>query len=74
MNNLSVVISSPSDRENLVFEIWSGTCQVAEISREPGRVAEIEIYVHPQGGTWSFDLNEFVSVLNKIIADLDGKN
>lgn len=44
MNLLSSVITSPPDRENCVFEIWAGSSQLAEVSHEPGRPIEIEIY------------------------------
>lgn len=32
MTRLFSMITSPSDRENLVFEIWSGSNQLAEVS------------------------------------------
>lgn len=47
MNILSTVITSPPDRENCVFEIWVGARQLAEVSHEPGRPIEIEIYPPP---------------------------
>ncbi|NWC18441.1 hypothetical protein CCU68_33310 [Pseudomonas gingeri NCPPB 3146 = LMG 5327] len=63
-------MSSPPDRENLVFEIWLGVHQVAEVSREPGRPVEIEIYPPAEGGKWFFELEEFMSLLNQAAKNL----
>ena len=46
MSGLYGMVTSPPDRENDVFEIWSGELQVAEISREPGGEMEIAFYTH----------------------------
>lgn len=62
MTNFSTLIASPPDREGLVYEIWLGSFQVAEISREPGESLGIQIYPSPEGG-WRFDLKEFLAVL-----------
>lgn len=50
MTRLFSMITSPSDRENLVFEIWSGSNQLAEVSHEPGKPVEIKIYPPVDGG------------------------
>lgn len=70
MKHLSSLMSSPPDRENLVYEIWLGTDQLAEISHEPGRPVEIEIYPPAEGGTWFFELDEFLSLLNQATKNL----
>lgn len=70
MTHLSSMITSPPDRENLVFEIWAGANQLAEVSREPGRSAEIEIYPPVEGGSWNFELEELMSLLNQAVKNL----
>lgn len=67
MTHLSSLMSSPPDRENLVFEIWLGAEQIAEVSREPGRQVEIEIYPPTEGGKWNFELGEFMSLLSQAV-------
>lgn len=62
---LSYLISSPPDRENVVFEIWFGPYQLAEVSRELGREVEIEIYSHPENEKWSFKLDEFIVLMDQ---------
>ncbi|WP_218189437.1 MULTISPECIES: hypothetical protein [unclassified Pseudomonas] len=71
MNHLSSMITSPPDRENLVFEIWAGTDQLAEVTCEPGRSVEIEIYPPVKGGSWSFELEEFMTLLNQAAKHLN---
>jgi len=70
MKNLESMTTSPPDRENVVFEIWCGTQEVAEISKEPGRDYEIELYAATHGGAWHFELNEFKAMLEKGINEL----
>jgi len=70
MTYLSSVIASPSDRENLVFEIWVGPNQLAEVSHEPGRSIEIEIYPPAEGEKWNFEVDELISLLNQAVRDL----
>ena len=70
MNLLSTVITSPPDREECVAEIWAGSSQLAEISHEPGRSIEIEIYPPPEGGRWSFKLEELMSALHQATKNL----
>jgi phage pi2 protein 07 len=67
MTHLSSLMSSPPGRENLVFEIWLGTDQLAEVAHEPGRPVEIEIYPPTKGGKWRFELEEFMSLLNQAV-------
>jgi len=59
------MIASPSDRENIVIEIWSENIQVAEVSREPGKATEIEIFSPAAGTTWHFNLDEFRALLDE---------
>ncbi|APX74922.1 hypothetical protein BUW96_08555 [Achromobacter insolitus] len=62
MTTFTKLIASPPDRECVVYEIWLGNSQVAEISREPGKSLEIQISPLPEGG-WRFDLDEFLAAL-----------
>ncbi len=70
MNLLSTVITSVPDRENVVFEIWMGVVQLAEVSHEPGKPIEIEIY-SPEGEKWSFELEELMAILNEAVQNLN---
>lgn len=70
MNLLSTVITSPPDRENCVLEIWAGSSQVAEISHEPGKSIEIEIYPPIEGGTWNFKLEDLMAALHQATKSL----
>lgn len=54
----------------MVFEIWLGTHQLAEVSHEPERPVAIEIYPPAEGGKWSFELEEFMSLLNQAVKSL----
>lgn len=74
MTRLFSMITSPSDRENLVFEIWSGSNQLAEVSHEPGKPVEIEIYPPVDGGRWNFEIEELISLLQQAVKNLDNKN
>lgn len=58
-------IASLQDRENVVYEIYCGTDQVAEISNEPGIGPRIEIFSCPNGGIWDFELQEFLSFVEQ---------
>jgi hypothetical protein len=73
MNRLTSLIASPPDRENLVFEIWLESHQLAEVSLEPGKSVEIEIYPPTDGEKWSLELGEFMSILDKACEVLHGK-
>jgi hypothetical protein len=70
MNLLSTVITSPLDRENCVLEIWAGANQLAEVSHEPGRPIEIEIYPPIDGGKWNFKLEDLMTALHQATKDL----
>lgn len=48
--------------------------QVAEISREPGRAYEIEMYSVPDGSAWSFDLKELMEMFEEAITELSGSH
>ncbi|MFD4840498.1 hypothetical protein ACFWP0_23580 [Achromobacter sp. NPDC058515] len=48
-----------------------GSNQLAEISHEPGKSVGIEIYPPVAGESWTIELEEFISVLNRAIRDLD---
>ncbi len=61
---LTAQIASVQDRENVVYEIYCGTDQVAEISNEPGIGPRIEIFSCPNGGIWDFELQEFYLLLS----------
>jgi len=65
VNVLSTVVTSPPDRENCVFEIWVGPSQLAEVSHEPGRPIEIEIYPPVEGDKWSFSLEDLMAALHQ---------
>jgi hypothetical protein len=70
MTNFSAVIASVPDRENVVFKIWLESYQVAEISLEPGRSLEIEIFPPPEGKSWNFDLADFTRAIDEAKANL----
>lgn len=74
MTRLFSMITSPSDRENLVFEIWSVSNQLAEVSHEPGKPVEIEIYPPVDGERWNFEIEELMSLLQQAVKNLDNKN
>lgn len=61
---LTAQIASLQDRENVVYEIYCGTDQVAEISNEPDIGPRIEIFSCPNGGIWNFELQEFCLLLS----------
>lgn len=65
MSLLSTVIASPTDRENCVFEIWMGVNQLAEVSHEPGRPIEIEIYPPVAGGEWNLKVEDLMTALHQ---------
>jgi hypothetical protein len=63
VKTLQAQIASVPDRDNVIYEIWHGRYEVAEISKEPGRDYEIELYSAPDGGAWHFDLIEFKAMI-----------
>jgi hypothetical protein len=70
MSKLEAMVTSPPDRESVVFEIWHENRQVAEISKEPGHGYEIEIYPAAGNGAWHLDLSEFKAMLEDGIKEL----
>ena len=66
---LRTLFASLPDREKVVFEIWEEDIQVAEVSYETG-TPKIEIYPHPRGEPWNFELSEWCCVVK---AALDAK-
>lgn len=57
-------VASLPDRDNVVFEIYQDSNQVAEVSNEPGEGLRIEIS-NCTNGSWSFDFNEFQGLLEQ---------
>lgn len=70
MTHLLSLIASPSDRENIVVEIWCGPVQVAEVSHEPDQPVEIEIYPSLDGEKWRFELQELLILLEHALVTL----
>lgn len=64
-NKLTAQIASLPDRENVVYEIFYGADQVAEISNEPIFGFRIEIFSCPDGGSWTLDFEEFQFLLEQ---------
>ena len=50
MTTLTIQIASVPDRDSLVAELWSGSTQVAELSRENGPLI-VQIY-RPTSGKY----------------------
>ncbi len=44
--------------------------QLAEITHEPGRALEIEIYPPTEDGKWNLNLEEIMSILHQAINNL----
>jgi len=63
MSKLKSMVTSPPDRQGVVFEIWNENRQVAEISKEPDRDYEIEIYPAANNDAWCFNLHELKAML-----------
>jgi len=59
MSKFKIEISSVSDRENLVAEIWHDDILVAEINQEKGTL-EIQLY---KSEKMRLDLDEFLEIL-----------
>lgn len=70
MNKLTAQIASLPDRDNVVYEIYFGSDQVAEISNEPDEGLRIEIFTCPNGGSWNFDFSEFSILIGKAEANI----
>ncbi len=61
---LTFTIASTPDREELTAELWRDDVMWGEISAEQGSLA-IQIYPHPSGKPWSFELGEFENVIRR---------
>lgn len=48
-----ILIASPSDREELVAELWFDNEMWGEINQEDGKVT-LELYPKPDGEPWRF--------------------
>jgi len=59
---IEVIKASVPDRDELVVELWYGDTQVAEVSRGPAGLM-VELYAPFDGGTWRFELDDFVTSL-----------
>lgn len=59
-----ILITSPSDREQLVAEIWCDDIQLAELNEEEGRPV-LEIYPRPTGEAWILDFNDLIDLLQR---------
>jgi hypothetical protein len=70
MTTLTLQITSPFDRENIVAEIWFGNNQVAEISNENNSLFEIEIFTNPDSGIWLFNFDDFNNLLTQAKMEL----
>lgn len=57
-------IASLPDRDNVVYEIYEDSNQVAEISNEQGEGLRVEIFNCPNG-SWCFDYTEFQGLLEQ---------
>jgi len=59
---MSVLISSVPDRDEVVAELRCGNVQWDEISNEQGQI-RLEIYPNPDGSLWSFEFSEALHLL-----------
>ena len=58
-----VEIASVPDREELVAEVWWDDEMVAEVQRTVGRGFQLDIYAKESREPWSFNLQDWLSVL-----------
>lgn len=72
MSTFSSNLSSPPDREKLVAEVFFGQIQVAELNQEHERIG-IEIYPHPDGQPWNFELAGFLMAVQNARTALVGR-
>jgi hypothetical protein len=63
------LVTSLPDREKVVVEVWYNDAQVLELSNEHNSL-DLEIYPRPSGEPWSFELTEFLGVLQRAKARL----
>lgn len=68
MKEFKVLITSPSDREKIVAEIWFGNNLIAEINQE-GDELEIDIYPNQR---LTFKLDDLLSNIEKAKKKLMG--
>ncbi|WP_157768277.1 hypothetical protein [Burkholderia ambifaria] len=71
MNALTGQVTSVMDRESVVFEIWCGDRQLAEISKEPGSDYAIDLYVDKDAGAWHLNLRQLRSLIDQGIKELE---
>lgn len=48
-----------------MYSRFGGASQLAEVSHEPGRPIEIEIYPPVEGGKWNFNLEDLMTALHQ---------
>ena len=70
MKNLTIEITSPPDRENLVAEIWLGNQMIAEINQENENLG-LEIFAD-ENGKLELCYNDFYEALKKAKEKLVG--
>ena len=62
--NLSIVIASDTEREDLFAEIYRGDTQVAEVANDPKRgVLVVEVFCPPSAGALTLDLDDLQEAL-----------
>jgi hypothetical protein len=69
MKRLTIEITSVPDRDSLVAELWSGDSEVAELSRQNGRLI-VQIYRPPSGKYWEFEFDEFLEAVSSMRSQL----
>ena len=70
-DELHITISSPSDREKLVAEIFFGSNQWAEMNQEKGHL-QVEFYPRSDGKTWDLDYFSVMRALQEAKLRLTG--
>lgn len=63
--SLTIEITSPPDRDDLVAEIWVGDEMLAEVSLGGSNTAVVEFYPRQSGKPWIADLEEITEALNQ---------
>ena len=69
---LRICISSPSDRERVVAEIFFGDVQWAELNQENDSL-QIEFYQRPDGKPWRIDFQLAIEALDDAKRKLTGE-
>ncbi|UCB33325.1 hypothetical protein J9874_03908 (plasmid) [Duffyella gerundensis] len=69
-SKLTANVASLPDRENVVYEIFYGSNQVAEISNEPEVGLRIEIFNCPEKISWNFSFYEFNSLIEQAVKNI----